>query len=213
MSGLVLRSYFRSSCSWRVRIALRWKGLAHDYVPVHLLRDEQHAEDHRAVNPMEQLPVLLVDGVPVSQSLAILEYLEEAHPEPALLPREPLARARARQLAEIVNSGIQPLQNLGVMRKLGRDFGADKDAQVRWCRDWILKGLGALERLTAEGGGACCVGDAPTIADCCLVPQLYNARRFGVDVAAFPALARIEAGLLAIEAFAETHPDKMPDAE
>lgn len=211
----VLRGYFRSSASWRVRIALHWKGLAFETVPVHLLRNggEQHGEEHRKLNPMEQLPVLIVDGVPLVQSLAILEFLEERHPEPPLLPREPFARARARALAEVVNSGVQPLQNLEVMQRLGGTFGADKPAQQAWARAYIERGLAALEAMVTPGAGRFSVSDEVSFADLCLVPQLYNARRFSVDLSVCPTLVAIESRLVELPAFAAAHPDRQPDSE
>jgi maleylacetoacetate isomerase len=212
--ALVLRGYWRSSSSWRVRIALHWKGLPFANVPVHLVQDggRQHHADHRALNPLREVPVLLVDGVPLTQSMAILEYLEEAHPEPALLPKDSVDRAKVRQLAEVVNSGIQPVQNLRVMQKLGRDHGWEKPAQLAWSRHWIAYGFTALEALVAESRGAFCVGDAVSFADLCLVPQLYNARRFAVDLAACPNLLAVEKNLEALPAFAAAHPDQQPDA-
>jgi maleylpyruvate isomerase len=211
----VLRGYFRSSASWRVRLALHLKGQPFEYVPVHLLRGggEQHGEDHRRLNPMEQLPVLLLDGVPLTQSVAILEFLDERHPDPPLLPREPFARARARALAEIVNSGVQPLQNLEVMQRLGATFGADRPAQLAWSRSYIARGLKALESLVAGASGRCMVGDEISVADICLVPQLYNARRFAVDLDACPTLLAIEARLVTLPAFIAAHPDNQPDFE
>jgi maleylpyruvate isomerase len=211
----VLRGYFRSSASWRVRIALHWKGLPFETVPVHLLRGggEQHGEAHRTLNPMEQLPVLLVGGVPYSQSLAILELLEELHPTPALLPRESHLRAKARQLAEVVNSGIQPVQNLFVMQELGRRFGADREAQVAWSRSFIERGLVALEALVAPVSGHYAVGDSVSFADLCLVPQLYNARRFAVDLSACPTLVAIDARLAELPAFQAASPERQPDYE
>lgn len=211
----VLRSYFRSSASWRVRIALHHKGLPFETVPVHLLRGggEQHGEAHRSLNPMEQLPVLLVDGVPLTQSLAILEFLEERHPDPPLLPRDPQARARVRQLAEIVNSGIQPLQNLEVMQRLGATFGADRPAQLAWARAYIERGLGSLEAIVATTGGRYAVGDDVSFADLCLVPQLYNARRFSVDLGRCPHLVAVDVRLAELAAFQAAHPDRQPDFE
>ncbi len=208
-----LYGYWRSSCTYRVRIALALKGVEHEIVPVHLLEGggQQHAESYRAKNPMAQVPSLeLDDGTVLGQSMAILEYLEERYPEPPLLPRDAVARARARQLAEIVNSGIQPLQNLDVMKRL-KHGGIEPNA---WSADVIRRGLEAYAALCATTAGAFSVGDAPSLADCALVPQLYNARRFGSDVAAdFPVLARIDARCAELDAFARAHPDRQPDAQ
>ncbi|AKU93059.1 maleylacetoacetate isomerase [Vulgatibacter incomptus] len=208
-----LHGYWRSSASWRVRIALAHKGLAYEYVPVHLVRGggEQHSEAHRAKNPMAQVPVLeLDDGTMLSQSLAIIEWLEETHPTPPLLPKDPVARARARQLAEMVNAGIQPLQNIGVQQHLvSLGLGVDEKA---WTVHWIRRGLGALEAVAKNTAGRFCVGDAVSVADACLVPQLYGARRFAIDVADYPTLARIEEACAALPAFAAAHADRQPDA-
>ena len=192
---LRLFSYWRSSSAWRVRIALNVKGLAHELVPVNLVALEQFGEAHRARNPMAQVPVLEVtEGshtVRLSQSMAILEWLDERYPDPPLLPADLDGRARVRMLAEHVNSGIQPLQNAAVLRTL-REKWAGYDRE--WAARWIAEGLGALERALQDGQtGRFCHGDAPGLADCYLVPQLYNARRFGVDVAPFPTLRAIEA--------------------
>ncbi|HEY8426948.1 MAG TPA: maleylacetoacetate isomerase [Sandaracinaceae bacterium] len=207
-----LYGYWRSSATYRVRIALAYKGVPHEIVPVHLLEGggQQHTEAYRAKNPMAQVPALeLDDGTVLAQSMAILEYLEERYPEPPLLPKNPVQRARARQLAEIVNSGIQPLQNLDVTKRLE---AAGVDAKA-WSVGVIRRGLAAYEAIAARTAGEFSVGDAPTIADCALVPQLYNARRFGIDVAAeHPTLARIEARCAELEAFARAHPDRQPDA-
>ena len=212
---LVLHGYWRSSCTWRVRIALAYKGVDYESVPVHLLREggEQHASEHRRLNPMAQVPVLVVNGTPLAQSMALLEYLEEVYPTPPLLPRDPLVRARARQIAETINSGIQPLQNIGVMRRLQSDFHADAAAAQAWSRTWIAHGLTAVEALVTAYGGGCCVGDEVTFADLCLVPQLFNARRFSVDVTPFPNLLRVESGLSSHPAFEAAHPSRQPDAE
>lgn len=209
-----LYGYWRSSSAWRVRIALHHKGIAFDNVPVHLVADggRQHSAEHRARNPMRQVPVLVVDGEPLTQSLAIIEYLDEAHPTPPLLPAGALARARVRQAAELVNSGIQPIQNLRVMQKLGTDFGADKAARVAWSHDWIRDGFVALEQLIERFGGTYTVGDSVSMADLCLVPQLYNARRFSVDLSAFPRTLAVEAALVGLPAFVAAHPDQQPDA-
>lgn len=210
-----LRSYFRSSCSWRVRIALAHKGLDYATIPVHLLHDggQQHSQAHRKANPMRELPVLLVGDEPLAQSMAILEYLEEAHPAPSLLPRHALGRARVRQMAEVINSGIQPIQNLRVMQKLQKDFGLDKSQTKTWSADWIKFGFDALEQLVARHCGQYCFADEVSFADACLIPQLFNARRFDVDLAAYPNLTRIEEALNKLPAFEASQPSKQPDAE
>lgn len=212
--AMILRSYWRSSCSWRVRIALNLKALEYRVHPVHLVANggEQHADEHRELNPMRELPVLVVDGVPLSQSVAIIEYLDEQYPDPPLFPREPLARAHVRQMVEVVNSGTQPVQNLRVMQKLGRDFDLDRPVQVQWSRDWIQFGLGALERVVQQHGNGYCFGDEVTAADLCLVPQMYNARRFGVDLTQLPGLVAVDERLADHPAFMAAHPDQQPDA-
>lgn len=215
-----LFSYWRSSSSWRVRIALAFKGIDYAYEAVHLVQNggEQHADSYRARNPMKQLPTLEIStegGTQhLAQSMAILEYLEETHPEPALLPADPFLRARARQLAEIVNSGIQPLQNLHLMQRLKASFeveGEPVDARA-WCAPFIADGLRAYETLAAETAGNFSVGDDLSFADLCLIPQLYNARRFSVDLSAYPLLLQIEQNCQALNAFKKSHPDAQPDA-
>lgn len=207
-----LYSYWRSSASWRVRIGLAYKQIAYEYVPVNLVREggEQHKPEYQARNPMEQVPTLeLDDGRLLSQSLAILEYLEETVPTPPLLPRDPYQRARARQLAELVNAGIQPLQNTGPQQRL-KALGVD---EVAWSRHFITQGLTALAATAASSAGRFLVGDAPTLADVCLVPQLYNARRFGVDLSplSLALLGRVEAACMELEAFQLAQPDRQPD--
>lgn len=211
-----LYGYWRSSASWRVRIALHYKGLPYEYVPVHLLEGggQQHAESYRALNPMRQVPALeLVDEQGqvhhLTQSLAILEYLEERYPSPPLLPAEPLARARARALAELVNSGIQPLQNLAVLQRVQSEYQADSKA---WAAPWVQRGLEAFQAALAGSPGPYCLGTQPTFADVCLVPQLYGARRFGVDLTPFARLTQIEAACNLLPAFQAAHPDRQPDA-
>jgi maleylpyruvate isomerase len=208
-----LYSYWRSTSSWRVRIALHWKGIAHEIVPVHLLADggQQHQAEYRARNPMAQVPLLEIDqdGVQrIGQSLAILAYLEERFPEPALLPGDPYLRARARQLADLVASGIQPLQNLAVTQHLDQ-LGQDSKA---WLRHWVGRGIRAFDETARETRAAFCVGDQVSWADLCLIPQLYSARRFGVDLSEVPALLAIEERCLAIEAFRRAGPDQQVDA-
>jgi maleylpyruvate isomerase len=204
-----LHSFFRSSASWRVRIALHYKGLPFDYVPVNLGGAQQYQDEYRALNPMEQVPTLVLDdGRTLTQSLAIIEYLDETVPSPPLLPRDPYLRARTRQLAEVVNSGIQPLQNTSPLQEVKR-MGGDSDA---WGKKWIEKGLRALERTAADTAGRFLVGDSPSVADVCLVPQLGNARRFGLDLAPFPLLLRVDAECAKLDAFARARPDQQPDA-
>ena len=210
-----LYTYFRSSAAYRVRIALNLKGLGYDAVPVHLLKDggQQNTDAYRALNPMRTVPMLEVKDAGgqvqrLAQSLAILEFLEERHPTPALLPQDAFGRARVRMLAEMVNSGIQPLQNLSVMQHV-KALGQDEKA---WSVHWISRGMAALQQSVQESAGRYCVGDSVSFADVCLVPQLYACRRFGVDPAAYPLLERIEAACASLPAFQAAHADRQPDA-
>jgi maleylpyruvate isomerase len=213
---LVLHNYWRSSASHRVRIALNLKKLPYEYVIVNIVKNDQHADAYRAKNPMAQVPTLEVtedDGTchAITQSLPILEYLEERFTGPdsiAILPKDPYLRARTRGLAEIVNSGIQPLQNLTTTNQI-KALGGDV---ATWVRPFIAAGLEAFARSVTDTAGAFCVGDSPTIADCCLVPQLASARRFGVDIIHHTQLLSIEARCLALPAFADAMPDAQPDA-
>ncbi|HET8725666.1 MAG TPA: maleylacetoacetate isomerase [Anaeromyxobacteraceae bacterium] len=210
---LTLHSYWRSSCSWRVRIALRWKGLPFAYRAVNLLQGEQLADAHRARNPMATVPLLEVEEggrtLRLAQSMAILEWLEERFPVPALLPGDPAGRARVRAIAEDVNSSIQPYQNSSTMKWLReREAGLD----VAFTSHFVGLTLGRLEEVVRDGAGRFCHGDVVTLADLFVVPQLYGARRFGVDVARFPTLLRVEANTAALPAFAESVPDRQPDA-
>lgn len=210
-----LYGYWRSSASYRTRIALHLKGVAFEYVPVHLVKDggEQLLDEYRSKNPMAQVPTLEVEegGVThrLGQSLAIIEWLEERYPNPALLPADSFLRARTRQLAEIINSGIQPLQNLSVLRFVKGELGGDDQA---FARRFIEKGLAAFQAIAEPVHGRFCVGDTPTVADVCLAPQLYAARRFGVDLAPFPLLVRIEEQYASLPAFQAAHPDRQIDA-
>jgi maleylpyruvate isomerase len=209
-----LYGYWRSSSTWRVRIALAWKRLPYEYHPVHLVRDggQQHSEAYRAVNPMAEVPTLEIEDhgriLRLSQSLAIIDLLEAIAPTPPLLPQHPFLRARARQLAEMVNAGTQPLQNSGVLARV-KQLGGDETA---WARHFISRGLAALETVGKETAGVFLIGESVTLADLCLVPQLYNARRFGVPLEDYPTLARVEAACVALPAFVDSHPDKQPDA-
>lgn len=208
-----LYGYFRSSAAHRVRIALNLKGLAVTHVPRHLRQSAQGAEDYRALNPQGLVPTLVLgDGTALTQSLAIIEWLDETHPEPPLLPPEPLARARVRAFADVIACDIHPVQNLKVLMRL-RDHGLPEETVTAWAAWAIGEGFAACERLIAGEAGPFCFGARPTLADICLVPQLANARRFGVDVATFPRLLAAEAAALALPAFADAAPERQPDAE
>lgn len=209
-----LQGYFRSSASWRVRIALNLKGLAVTHMPHHLRRGEQRAPDYLALNPQGLVPALeLDDGTVLTQSLAIIEWLEEAYPIPALLPPVDLVqRARVRAFALVLAADTHPLQNLKVLNELRR-LGLREEAVSAWAARVNATGLEACEVLLGEELGPFCFGAAPTLADVCLVPQLGNARRFGVDVARFPRLLAREAACVALPAFADAAPSRQPDAE
>jgi maleylpyruvate isomerase len=205
-----LYNYWRSSASWRVRIALAFKNVAYQYVAVNLLAKANRQDDYTAMNPIGQVPTLVLDdGRQLSQSMAILEYLEETVPRPALLPSDPYLRARARQLAEVVNSGIQPFQNLPLLARY-TDHGIDAKKMVAGD---IERGLHAMQQLAQPIAGKFLVGDEVSFADVCLAPQLNAARRFGLDVASWPLLARVEEACNALPAFQVAHADRQPDAE
>ena len=214
---LVLHNYFRSSSAYRVRIALGLKGLPFDYVSVHLNRNggEQFQPDFSGRNPQQLVPVLSDGEFDVSQSLAIIEYLDEAHPGAPLMPATAQARARVRQLSLAMACDIHPLNNLRVLKYLTGPMGLDEGAKNAWISHWHSIGLAALEAELARDPqrGRYCVGDAPTMADCCLVPQLFAARRFGMEMAPFPALLAIEAACLELPAFEQAHPGRQPDSE
>lgn len=205
-----LYHYWRSTSSWRVRFAFAHKGIEAELIPVNLLADEADAPAHLARNPMGHVPVLELpakESSPprfIGESLAILEWAEETHPDLPLLPRDPWRRARARQLAELINSGTQPLINLGVAQR----HSDDPAAQKAWNQHWIRKGLGAFEALASETAGRYCLGEELTLADICLAPQCYSAARNEVPLAEFPTLARINARLLELEACQRSHPDR-----
>lgn len=212
--SLTLYTYWRSSAAYRVRIALNLKGLAYDSMPVHLAKDEQHATAFAEVNPQELIPVLRHGDRVLTQSLAIMEYLDEAFPEKPLLPAVARDRQRVRAIAAMVACDIHPLGNLRVQQYLERELGATQAQREDWTRHWIGKGFDAIESMLAgnPSTGAFCEGDTPTMADCCLVPQVYNARRFAVDMAAFPTIARIEAACNALESFQAARPEHQADA-
>ncbi|HSC48425.1 MAG TPA: maleylacetoacetate isomerase [Gammaproteobacteria bacterium] len=212
-----LFTYFRSSAAYRVRIALNLKGLKADQHCVHLLKDggEQHKPEYKAVNPQGFVPSLVDQGHTFTQSLAIIEYLEETHPEPRLLPKDPLGRARVRALALVVACDIHPLNNSRIIKYLEQEFRADEAARKHWIQRWISEGFTALEKLLAgdPATGKCCHGDAPTLADVCLVPQVFNARRFETDLTPFPIIRRINDHCLTLKPFIDAAPGKQPDAE
>jgi maleylacetoacetate isomerase len=214
---LTLYTYWRSSAAYRVRIALHCKGLSFESVPKHLVRDggEQRKADYLALNPQGLVPALGDDGFVIPQSLAICEYLEETHPEPRLLPGNANDRAIVRGMALAVACDIHPLNNLSVTAYLRSELGADDAAVNRWVGHWIQRGFGALEERVrrAPGDGRHCYGLSVTLADVFLVPQMYNARRFKVDVAAYPRLVAICAHLEDLPAFAAARPEAQPDAE
>lgn len=213
---LKLYGYWRSSAAYRVRIALNLKGLDYEQVPVHLIRDggEQHAPDYALTHPQKLVPVLQHGERKVRQSLAIMEYLEELWPDPPLLPLAARDRARVRALALLIACDIHPLNNLRVLQYLEREWNAPQPERDEWVRHWIAEGFRAFEAMLVEdlSRGAFCEGESPGIADCCLIPQVYNARRFGVDLEPFPTIRRIEAECLALPAFDAARPERQLDA-
>jgi maleylacetoacetate isomerase len=207
-----LHSAWRATAPYRVRIGLQLKGCAYDYAPVDLIRGDQREPAYRAVNPQGLTPALdLGDGTVLAQSLAILEWLEETIPLPAILPKAPLDRAMVRRMALIVACDIHPLNNTRVGRKLNK-LGLSQEATSDWIQGWIREGFDALEPLVAAHAGAFAFGDAPTIADCCLIPQVYSANRFGVDLAPYPAIAGVAERANRHAAFIAAHPNQQPDA-
>jgi maleylacetoacetate isomerase len=217
VSRLRLYSYWRSSASYRVRITLALKAIEYDYVPVHLLAGggEQFQPGYTSLNPQARVPTLVTPDGPLTQSMAICEWLDEWQPLPALLPAARAARARARAMAQLLVADVQPLLNIGTGRALRDRLGADDAAILAWRQEWARRGLAALEQLLEREPlrGDFCVGDAPTLADVCLVPQCYSARRFGVEVAAWPRLAAVEQRCLALPAFRSAAPEQQPDAQ
>jgi maleylpyruvate isomerase len=208
-----LHGYFRSSASYRVRIALNLKGLSADHLPHHLRKGEQRDPAYLAINPQGLVPTLQDDGgVILTQSLAIIEWLDETHPEPPLLPSDPLRRAKVRAFAMVLACDTHPVQNLKVLARL-RELGLSDEQVTGWAAWANREGLIACETLIADEPGPFCFGAAPTLADLCLVPQLANARRFGVDVGVFPRLLKAEAAAKDLKAFADAAPDRQPDAE
>lgn len=212
-----LYSYFRSSAAYRVRIALNLKGLSYEYLGVHLLKNggEQLTEAYRDVNPTALVPTLIDGDVALGQSMAIIEYLDETHPEPALLPADAVGRARVRAIAQTIACDTHPLNNLRVLKYLKRELNIGDDDRNAWYRHWVDLGLGAVETLLANSSatGKFCHGDTPGLADLCLVPQVYNARRLECDLSAMPNIVRIDAACRELQAFDLAAPDKQPDSE
>lgn len=212
-----LYTFFRSSASYRVRIALNLKGLTYEQVPIHLRRGggEQLSAAYKAINPQALVPALEDGGRILTQSLAIIEYLEETHPNPPLLPANPADKARVRGMALLIACEIHPIQNLRVLQYVKRQYNQTDEQVNRWAQHWIDLGLEALERMIVAQPrrGKFCFGDTPTLADICLVPQLGNARRYGCDLSPYPSILEIEKNSMSLQAFADAAPEKQPDAE
>lgn len=216
---VTLYSYTKSSCSWRIRIALNLKKIEYDYKPIFLSstsKGEQRRADFLALNPSGQVPVLHIDGNHLSESVAIAEYLEETRPEPPLFPAksDPAARARVRTIVEIINSAIQPRHNLSVVAYLEREFAPDvADVRKKWSAHWVVEGFNAVEKLLSQWAGTFCVGDSISFADCCLVPQVYAAYRYDVDVKQFPTIWRVFSHLDTMPEVQAAHASQQPDAQ
>jgi len=209
-----LYTYFRSSAAYRVRIALNLKGLAYEAVPVHLLKDggEHLKDEYRAINPLGLVPALDDDGRLLTQSLAIIEYLEETHPTPSLLQGDAFQRARIRAFAQGIACDVHPINNLRVLKYLRGPLGQGDDQVNGWIRNWVETAFAALEK-TVDPGGRFCFGEMPTLADACLIPQMFNARRFGCDLSACPTLVAIDAHCRTLPAFTAAAPENQPDAQ
>jgi len=210
-----LHSYFRSSAAFRVRIALNLKGVPYDMAFVHIAKGEHRQPAYGALNPQALVPTLDVDGNLLTQSLAIMEYLDETHPQPPLLPSDPLARARVRSLSLLIACEIHPVNNLRVLQHLKRSLGQSEEQVNAWYRHWIADGLAKFEAQLAgtPGTGRFCHGDIPGMADCCLVPQVFNAQRYQCDVASYPTTMRVFSECMKLAAFDRAQPAKQPDAE
>ena len=209
-----LYTFFRSSAAYRVRIALNLKGLAYEPLFVHLAKGEHRKPEYAKVNPQALLPTLVLeDGTRLTQSLAIIEYVDEAHPKPPLLPRDAVGKARVRALSNLVASEIHPLNNLRVLQHLKNALGQTQEQIDTWYRHWIADGLAKLEAELSQAKGKFCHGDAPTMADCCLVPQIFNAKRYNSDLSPFPTTMRVFDACMKLEAFDRAQPSRQPDAE
>ncbi|MDH3062240.1 maleylacetoacetate isomerase [Achromobacter insolitus] len=207
-----LHSFFNSSTSYRVRIALALKGLSYDYLPVNLRKQEQRAADYMAKNPSAGVPLLIDGDIQLSQSLAIVDYLDATYPEPRLIPAATLERARVLELADAISCDIHPVNNMRILRYLQDVLGASDEQKNAWYHHWIREGMAAVEALLVRHGhGAYCFGDAPTLADCCLVPQVANALRMGCDLSAYTNALRIYEHCNAQPAFQQAAPNRQPD--
>ena len=212
MSDAVLYGYFRSTAAYRVRIALNLKGLSAEHRFVHLRKGEQAQPAYKHINPAGLVPYWICDGFELAQSIAIIEYLDETHPEPPLLPPDAKGRAIARELALVAVADIHPIGNLRVLNRL-IDMGVDEAARAAWSRHWIEIGFDAIEARRAHFPGPFALGDRPTLADICIVPQVFNARRFGVDLAPYKRIVEIDAAAAKLDAFIAAEPGRQPDAE
>ena len=215
LAAMKLHNYFRSSASFRVRIALELKGLPYEYLPVHLVKGEHKTEQYAAVSASGLVPTLETDeGQLLGQSMAIIEYLDETHPDPPLLPRDPLGRAHVRALAQLIACEIHPLNNLRVLKYLVRDLKVEEEAKNTWYRHWVRSGLELFEKeLQRLPAATYCHGDTPTLADCCLVPQIFNGQRFNCDFSGLDRTMRAFEACMKLEAFQASQPSRCPDAE
>jgi maleylpyruvate isomerase len=214
MAEAILHGYFRSSASFRVRIALALKGISYDSVPHHLRRGEQRDPAYLALNPQGLVPTLMIDGLAIGQSLAIIDYLEESRPEPPVLPADAAGRARVRMIAQMIACDIHPIDNLRVLKYLRETLGQPQETIAEWYNHWIGEGFDAIEAVLASGStGRFCHSDHPTLADICLVPQVVNSRNFGFDLAPYPTIGRIFDTAMHLPAFEGSMPQNQPDAE
>jgi len=209
MADIILHDYFRSTAAWRVRIVLALKGVDYIHAKVNLLEGAHRTPAYRALNPQGVVPTLEIDGLVLTQSLAIIDYLDARFPEPPMVPKDPAARARVLAKALVIAADIHPINNLRVLRYIQGELGADEAARDGWIAQWIGEGFTALETMAKADGARFLSGDTPGIADACLIPQLFNARRFHVPVEAYPTLLAIETEAMAVPAFAGTHPDRV----
>ncbi|MCB0366059.1 MAG: maleylacetoacetate isomerase [Bdellovibrionaceae bacterium] len=214
MGDFKLYSYYRSSCSYRVRIALNLKGIVYEYIPLHLVNEggEQHLPAYRTINPKREVPTLVHGPFTLSQSMAIIEYLDQFKPSPQLFPKDKQKRALVTQFCEIINSGIQPIQNLSVLQELKSRFAASEADIQTWCADWIFRGFEGIEAMLRDHAGSHCFGGTITAADLFLVPQVYNAQRFKVDLSTFPIIDRVSKNAMAIDSFQLAEPSRQIDA-